>query len=55
MILEKFCKYGKVGGKMYCFTNWNPETNQVWSDELPSKIKDEPDGRWINMDSVRWM
>lgn len=53
MILSKFIRYGRYSGKLYVFTNWDPETNMVWSDDIPNK-KNEPDGRWVNMDNVRW-
>ena len=53
MILSKFIRYGRYSGKLYAFTNWDPETNRVWSDDIQNK-KNEPDGRWVNMDNVRW-
>ena len=64
MIIEKFLRVGKYGGKKYTFTNYDPETHRAWSDDIPNKgkVKGEdgkttnlPDGRWVDSDKVRWL
>lgn len=40
-------------GKIYIFTHWNPNTNEVWCDDIVNGPK-VPDGRWVKSDSVVW-
>lgn len=54
----RFGRKGIYKGKTYTFTNWNPETNEVWADDFPAG-KDSLGlpvyGKWIHMDKVKFL
>ena len=41
-------------GKVYEFTHWDPESNKMWSDDVPNGPK-IPDGRWVKTDRIKWV
>lgn len=52
----KFCKVGTYKGRDYLFSHRNPQTNEVWSDDIFAKNdagKFFP-GAWVPGDSVEW-
>ena len=55
-----FCKKGIYGGKTYIFSHRNPQTGDVWSDDIPNMqiINNKPVivyGMWVPFDSVKWV
>ena len=55
MLKYEYGREGMYKGKLYTFTHRNPETGEVWSDDIPVKTdKGNAYGRWVNPDSVKW-
>ena len=55
-----FCKKGIYGGQTYIFSHRNPQTGEVWSDDIPFTqfIGGKPvtmHGMWVPFDSVKWV
>ena len=58
-----FGRYGEVGGRICYFTNLNPKTNAVWSDDLDGyapkpgndKRMTQCKGAWVRKDKVKWL
>ena len=55
-------KYGIYGGNTYYFTHRNPKNGDVWSDEIPARIKYINGkktvvewGMWVATDKVKWL
>lgn len=54
-----FHRNGYYKGKLLTFTHRNPETGEVWSDDIPftqfigSKLVTMY-GKWVPFDSVKW-
>lgn len=60
MARTMFCKKGIYGGKIYIFSHRNPQTGDVWSDDIPTLqiINNKPVkvyGMWVSFDSVKWV
>ena len=60
MARTMFCKKGIYGGKTYIFSHRNPQTGEVWSDDIPvvqfiNGKKVYFYGAWIPFDSVKWL
>lgn len=57
-----FGRYGNYGGKICHFTHRNPKNGEVWSDDIPAKIKYVDGkkivvewGKWVASDKVQWL
>lgn len=56
MLKYEYGREGMYKGKLYTFTHRNPETGEVWSDDIPVKTDSgNAYGRWVNPDSVKWV
>lgn len=60
MARTMFCKRGIYGGQTYIFSHRNPQTGEVWSDDIPvvEFVKGKPVtvyGDWVPFDSVKWV
>ena len=55
MLKSEYGREGMYKGKLYTFTHRNPETSEVWSDDIPVRVDDYMTyGRWVKADSVKW-
>jgi hypothetical protein len=58
MIIKKYTRKGQYGGKTYVFTHRNPQTNEVWSDEIPCRDTTKKVtlfGAWVSSEKVQWV
>lgn len=60
MARTRFCKKGIYGGQTYVFSHRNPQTGEVWSDDIPvvqfiRGKKVTYYGMWVPFDSVKWV
>lgn len=60
MARTMFCKKGTYRGKTYVFSHRNPETGEVWSDDIPDiQFVNGKSvmvyGDWVPFDSVKWV
>ena len=53
-VKQEFRRRGMYAGKVYEFTHWDPESNKMWSDDVPNGPK-IPDGRWVKTDRIKWV
>lgn len=45
-------RHGRYKGKMYTFTHRDPQTGDLWGEDIPVGNKPVEYGRWVPGDSV---